>query len=142
MFKENKIVKALKFAALKHHGQKDDSGEHYFIAHILQVYELCLVLTNDEDVVCAAILHDTLEDTKTTEWELEQEFGSRVASLVSELTHEGKQDEKGYYFPRLKSKEAIMIKLLDRASNISRMDAWDSKRQEHYLKKTKFWRSE
>ena len=55
---------------------------------------------------------------------------------------EGKKDEKGYWFPRLKSKDAIIVKFADRLSNLSRMDVWDEERQQHYLKKSKFWRSE
>ena len=139
---EEEFLDALAFAAIKHREQKDDNGNDYFAFHIIPVSQMCRILTNDKDIMCAAILHDVLEDTKTTEAELRKEFGDKITNLILELTHEGKADEHGYYFPRLKSKEAIMIKLLDRASNVSRMDAWDSDRQEHYLKKTKFWRSE
>jgi (p)ppGpp synthase/HD superfamily hydrolase len=57
-----------------------------------------------------------------------------------EVTHEESNDNFGYYFPRLKTREGIMIKLADRLSNISRMDSWDIARREHYLKKTKFWK--
>ena len=60
------------------------------------------------------------------------QFGPEVADLVNEVTHEGTKDDWGYYFPRLKSKEGILIKLCDRASNISRMDSWSEKRQQHY----------
>lgn len=133
-------IKALDFAFRKHKGQLDDNKKDYIAFHIIPVSEMCRMLTIDKEVICAAILHDVLEDTKTTEAELRKEFGDRITNLILELTHEGKADEHGFYFPRLKSKEAIMIKLLDRASNISRMDAWSKERQEHYLKKTKFWR--
>ena len=108
--------------------------------HILPVGEAVSILTNDEDIICAAFLHDILEDTNTTYEELVKEFGKRVADFVNEVTHEGKEDEYGFYFPRLKSKEAIMIKLIDRASNISRMNSWDEKRKKQYLKRTKFWK--
>ena len=57
-----------------------------------------------------------------------------------EVTHEGERDAYGYYFPRLETQEAILLKLLDRASNISRMNAWDDDRKAQYLKKTKFWK--
>lgn len=97
---------------------------------------------NNADVICAAYLHDTLEDTDTTYDELVKEFGPRVAELVYEVTQEGSKDNYGYYFPRLKSKDAILIKFADRASNIARMDAWPESRKEQYLNKSKFWRSE
>ena len=60
-----------------------------------------------------------------------------------EVTQEEvEKDQKGYYFPRLKSKEAILIKFADRLSNLSRMSSWNMKRQEQYLRKSKFWNSE
>ncbi len=132
--------KARTFAAVRHSGQKDDEGEDYYMNHVLSVGEAVSILTNDEDIICAAFLHDILEDTNTTYEELVKEFGKRVADFVNEVTHEGKEDEYGFYFPRLKSKEAIMIKLIDRASNISRMNSWDEKRKKQYLKRTKFWK--
>ena len=134
------VEKAYVFAKQKHKGQKDDEGKDYFETHIEKVSELTQTLTNNQELIAVALLHDTIEDTKTTYEEIKKEFGLRIADLVNELTHEGKPDEYGYYFPRLKSPEAIMIKLLDRASNISRMSAWSKKRQEAYIKKTRFWK--
>jgi len=136
------IAKAVNFATMKHLGQKDDDGNDYYMSHLHPVMLHIHLLTKDCEVIAAAVLHDTLEDTDTSYEELEKEFGKRVADLVNEVTHEGEADNHGFYFPRLKSKEAILIKLIDRASNISRMDAWSEERQAHYLKKTKFWKSE
>jgi (p)ppGpp synthase/HD superfamily hydrolase len=130
------------FAMIKHSGQMDDEGFDYFDSHLKQVYAIVLQVTDDEEVLAACYLHDTLEDTKTTYEELLSNFGKRVADLVMEVTHEGEKDSKGYFFPRLKSKEAILIKFADRMSNISRMRSWSKDRQDHYLKKIKFWKSE
>jgi (p)ppGpp synthase/HD superfamily hydrolase len=139
--KEDPIDKAIVFAIKKHAGQKRDGGGDYFTNHLQRVGGCAIILGCDVDTVVAAYLHDTLEDTDTTYDELVSEFGKRVADLVNEVTHEGSK-EKGYYFPRLKSKEAITIKLLDRASNISDMSAWNPSRQEHYLKRSQFWKTE
>lgn len=133
--------RAFLFAREKHLGQLDDSGNDYFTAHIAQVVRILKQVTKDEKILAVAALHDTLEDTQTTLGELRQNFGDEVAELVYELTHEGKKDEKGYYFPRLKSQKAILIKFADRLSNLSRMEPWHQERREHYLKKSKFWRS-
>ena len=140
--KMNVVDKALDFAKKKHKGQLDDEGEDYFKSHLLYVGSMLSGLVQDKEVIAAGLLHDTIEDTDTTYEELVKVFGKRVADLVNEVTHEGKPDEHGYYFPRLKTKEGILIKLLDRASNVSRMKAWDKKRQQKYLDKTKFWKSE
>ena len=137
---ENIVDRAFTFAAEKHEEQFDDDGRSYFIAHICQVVHILRQVTNDSVILAAAYLHDTLEDTDTTMEELMDTFGDDIAFLVYELTYEGTKDNVGYYFPRLKSKKAIIIKFADRLSNLSRMDVWDAKRQEHYLKKSKFWK--
>ena len=134
------LMSAISFAILKHMKQVDDDGKDYFREHCAVVGRLVEGVTNDIKVIEAAYLHDTLEDTDTTYEELVEHFGQRVADLVNEVTHEGQKDHYGYYFPRLKSRDAILIKLADRMSNISRMDNWDDERKEQYLKKTKFWR--
>jgi (p)ppGpp synthase/HD superfamily hydrolase len=137
----DKIVnQAMWFADSAHSGQRDDNGDLYIDTHILQVVEMLQCVTDNPIILAAAYLHDTLEDTNTTLTDLEKEFGHEIASLVHEVTHEGAKDKDGYYFPRLKSKGAIMIKFADRLSNISRMQKWSEKRQEQYLKKSKFWR--
>ena len=135
------IDKAWKFAIEKHKNQKDDLGKDYFDTHLKIVYEILKKLTQDTDILSAGVLHDILEDTDTTYEELVKRFGENIANFVNELTHEGQKDEKGFYFPRLKSREAIMIKFADRLSNISRMENWNEKRQEQYLRKSKFWKS-
>lgn len=96
------------------------------------------ILTKDEVILAAGLLHDTIEDTDTTYDELVQHFGQKVADLVMEVTQEGKKDEYGYYFPRLHSTEGVLIKLVDRSSNLSRMQAWDAKRRETYTRKSIF----
>ena len=134
------IYKAFIFGAKKHEGQKDDLGKDYFTNHCLQVLKILREVTKDENVLMAGLLHDTLEDTDTTYNELKKEFGGVIADLVNEVTQEGEKDEKGFYFPRLHSKDAILIKFADRLSNMSRMHVWNEKRQAQYLRKSKFWR--
>lgn len=135
---DDKVTKAFWFAMDKHVGQLDDSGESYFYAHLCQVYavirEIC---PTDHNLACAALLHDTIEDTNTTYEELIKHFNQDVADLVLELT----KDKNGN-FPRLKSKRAILIKFADRLSNLSRMDCWSEDRQKKYLNKSKFWKGE
>lgn len=135
------LEKASIFALKKHSNQKDSTGKSYYISHILQVVSILKEVTNDDKILSAAFLHDTLEDTNTTLRELKQEFGDEIASLVYEVTHEGDKSDGGYYFPRLKSRDAILIKFADRLSNLSRMENWPESRQNSYIKKSKFWDS-
>lgn len=136
------VSRAAGFASMKHANQKDDNGESYYHAHLLPVAMIVRLVTNNPKVIAAAYLHDTLEDTDTTYAELVENFGQIVADLVNEVTHEGAKDDKGFYFPRLQTRDGILIKFADRLSNLSRMQSWDEKRQQHYLKRSKFWKSE
>ncbi|KKN69318.1 hypothetical protein LCGC14_0441770 [marine sediment metagenome] len=137
-----KFQRAVAFAKEKHKGQLDDSGKDYFYEHLWRVHIAVGTFVDNEDIECAAILHDIIEDTDTTYEELLEKFGKRVADLVNEVTHEGKKDEHGYYFPRLKTADGILIKLCDRASNVSRMKCWNRHRRQNYLDKSKFWKSD
>lgn len=119
----NLLEKAKAFSKLKHGDQKDDCGLNYFKSHIEGVVLILMPVTTDQEILAAAYLHDTIEDTDTSYLELKSAFGERVADLVNEVTHEGTNDHYGYYFPRLKSRDGIMIKLADRLSNISRMES-------------------
>lgn len=134
--------KARNFARRKHAGQLDDSGKPYFTAHILQVVRILKLVTDDEELITSAYLHDTLEDTNTTYEEILQTFGKKVANLVLEVTHEGKKDNIGYYYPHLHTLKAYLLKFADRLSNLSRMEAWNQKRQQQYMKKSVFWRKQ
>ncbi len=132
------VDKALEFASEKHKGQLDDQGRPYFFAHIVQVHSILKDVTDDEEVLCAGILHDVIEDTDTSYEDLIKEFNKPIADLVRELTQKGSW-ETGYYFPHLKTRKAVMVKFADRLSNLSRMDDWPGDRQQEYLGMSRFW---
>ena len=138
---EKKIEEAIKFAEKKHEGQLDDNSLPY-VYHCFRVANILRIVTDNDEIVIAGYLHDTIEDTNTTYEELVENFGKRVADLVMEVTEEGKKDNIGFYFPRLKTREGIMIKFADRLDNLSRMQNWTEERKAHYLKRSKFWKSE
>ncbi len=139
----NKLInKARDFATKAHEGQtRDNDATIPYVIHPAQTALMISMVTNDPEVIAAAWLHDTIEDTDVTYEQLEQEFSKRVADLVMEVTNEKNPDKSGY-FPRLHTKEGIMIKFADRLSNISDMDGWSAKRQQAYLNKSKFWASD
>lgn len=132
------VDKALEFASEKHKGQLDDQGRPYFFAHIVQVHSILKDVTDDEEILCAGILHDVIEDTNTSYDDLIKEFNKPIADLVKELTQQGDW-ETGYYFPQLKTRKAVMVKFADRLSNLSRMDDWPGDRQQEYLEMSRFW---
>ena len=122
-----KLLEAAQFAARKHHGQhrKGATAEPY-IVHPLGVarYLSEVGQVTDYDVLIAAILHDTLEDTETTPEEITELFGAEVCGFVQEVTDDKdlpKQRRKELqieHAPHL-SHSAKQVKLADKISNIT-----------------------
>ena len=79
------INDALEFAIKAHAGQKRKSGEDY-VVHPILVAVISSYFTDAEEVVCAAILHDIVEDTDYTIYYIKDRFGEHVANLVEGLT--------------------------------------------------------
>ncbi len=73
----NMILKARHFCQFKHKGQFDDDGKPYY-EHPFKVAEILRHITLDEDILCAAFLHDTLEDTDTTYDDLVKELNAEA----------------------------------------------------------------
>src|SRR6476661_4663777 len=83
------ITRAMEFAAHKHTDiRRKGARSEPYVNHLAEVARLLADATAGEDpaLVAAGLLHDTVEDTKTTFEELEQEFGAEVAGLVREVT--------------------------------------------------------
>lgn len=120
------LVKAVAFAADKHSNQRRENAEA--LPYINHPIALANVLANeggveDATVLCAAVLHDTIEDTETTSEELQAIFGPKVASVVMDMTDD-KSLEKSLrkqrqveHAPHI-SKEAKLVKLADKISNL------------------------
>ena len=75
------IMKAYNFAKEKHGEQLRKSGEPYII-HPVQVAYTLAELELDDSTVCAALLHDVVEDTDVTNQDLINEFGTEIAEMV------------------------------------------------------------
>jgi guanosine-3',5'-bis(diphosphate) 3'-pyrophosphohydrolase len=120
------FIKAVAFAAEKHRNQRrKDADASPYINHPIA---LTNVLANEggitnKDVLCAAILHDTIEDTETTEAELRLAFGDKIATIVLEVTDDKSLDKAARkqmqieHAPHI-SIEAKMVKLADKISNL------------------------
>ena len=140
------IEKALAFATEKHKNHtRQDKEKSPYIVHPIAVRHILSDVggVEDPEVLAAALLHDTLEDTETTVEELIDNFGQRVCSLVQEVT-----DDKT--LPRLQRKQrqidhakeisegAALIKLGDKISNVTDITNtpptnWDSNRRLEYF---------
>lgn len=141
-----RVLEAAHFAAEKHAHQKRKgaAGEPY-INHLIEVAELVAasIPEPDTNLVIAALLHDTIEDTATTQEELTRRFGSDVADLVLEVTDDKalpKQERKRLQIETAskKSPRAQVIKLADKISNLrailfSPPADWDYQRKKDYF---------
>ena len=81
----NLIQKAYDYAKLYHKDQKRMSGEEYII-HPLSVAYILSDLELDDSTICAALLHDVVEDTPITHEDIAREFGNEVAEMVEGVT--------------------------------------------------------
>ena len=140
------IFRALAFSAHKHrdHRRKDAQASPY-INHPIALAD---VLRNEggvsnRTVICAALLHDTLEDTETSPEELQREFGRRISGVVLEVTDDKrlpKRERKRLqieHAPGL-SKSAKLVKLADKICNLrdvvsSPPVGWDLARRQQYF---------
>jgi guanosine-3',5'-bis(diphosphate) 3'-pyrophosphohydrolase len=140
------LFKALAFAAHKHRDQRrKDADASPYINHPIALAD---VLVNeggisDVEVLCAALLHDTVEDTATTHEELLDEFGSRIARIVAEVTDDKrlpKAERKRLqveHAPHI-SHEAKLVKLADKLANLRDVAerppaGWDLQRRREYF---------
>ena len=82
-----------------------------YIIHPLKVYHILKQVTEDEDILCAGLLHDVVEDTNMTNEAIRCSFGDKIADIVAELTY-------GNDVP-IHSKEALMVKCADILHNTS-----------------------
>lgn len=130
-----KITKAYEYAKTLHEGQFRKSGEEY-ICHPVAVAEIVAGLELDTDSICAALLHDTIEDCsdKTDLPTIKKEFGDQVAELVDGLTKlvhipfDDKEEEqmeslRKMFLAMAKDIRVIFIKLADRLHNMRTLSA-------------------
>ena len=126
-----RIQAAYRYAAVAHAQQKRMSGEPY-ITHPLAVAGAVVEWRMDADAICAALLHDVLEDTGTTKHELAEKFGKEVAELVDGLSKLDKMEFASYQeaqaenFRKMlmamaRDLRVVLIKLADRQHNIQTM---------------------
>ncbi len=124
----SKIISAYEFAAKAHANQFRSSGEPY-ITHPLAVSFILLELGMDTDTICAAMLHDVVEDTDVTLEEVKKRFGQDVAMLVDGVTKLGKiplftkeeqqaENVRKILLAMSQDIRVIIIKLCDRLHNM------------------------
>ena len=140
------LLKALAFAAHKHRDQRrKDVAASPYINHPIALAD---VLVNEggveeTEVLCAALLHDTIEDTDTTPAEVEAAFGARIAAIVGEVTDDkslakaARKEAQVEHAAHI-SREARLVKLADKICNLRDVAAhppatWGLERRREYF---------
>ena len=139
------VGEAVTFALRFHGDQQRPTGAPY-VEHLLEALEVLVrgAGVSDPDVLCAAVLHDVVEDTACTIAGVRSAFGDRVADMVGWVTipevEEGadKKAVKEAYLKRLADApdEAILVKLADRASNVQTLRNLHLQKQREYYAQT------
>jgi guanosine-3',5'-bis(diphosphate) 3'-pyrophosphohydrolase len=138
------VAKAVEFAIRYHGDQRRPTGAPY-LEHLLEAVEVLVrgAGVTDPDVLCAAVLHDVVEDTPCTMDDVRREFGDRVADMVGWVTKPAGGDgdpkaAKDAYLAGLRDapEDAIVVKLADRASNVQTLRNLSLSRQREYYAQT------
>jgi guanosine-3',5'-bis(diphosphate) 3'-pyrophosphohydrolase len=147
-FSENtgQLLEAFRFSAEKHRNQRrKDSERSPYINHPIEVAQLLWEVggVRDVDVLLAAVLHDTIEDTNTRPEEISGRFGEQVLSFVLEVTDDkslpkGERKRLQIVNAPHKSYSAKLIKLADKSCNVRNLVTmppkdWSLERRQEYL---------
>lgn len=121
------IEKAYSMAETAHHGVKRKSGEPYF-NHVFETAKILADLKMDPAVICAGLLHDSIEDGVLTEEKIREELGNEILFLVNGVTKLGKLKYRGaerhieslrkLFVASAQDVRVIIIKLADRLHNM------------------------
>ncbi len=126
-----RIARAIEFARRSHEGSFRKGTDIPYINHPLEVFDIVKGMTDDEDVIIAALLHDVVEDTPCSVSDIEEMFGARVAELVKAESEDKRRDlppESTWKIRKTESiehlrKSPIDVKIIALADKLSNMRA-------------------
>lgn len=140
------IMRAFELADEAHEGQKRKSGEEYIIhpvavAYILAEYKM------DTETICAALMHDVIEDTDYTHKQIATIFNARIADLVEGVTkigkieYQSKEESQAEYLRKMvmamsRDIRVILIKLVDRLHNMRTLEYMNPAKQQEKARET------
>ena len=142
------VVDARNFAKKKHSGQLRKNGKTTTFSHLKDVVKnLKKMKVTNKDIICAAWLHDTIEDTDTDFDSIKDRFGKNVAKIVVSVTKDNrlpKKQREVKYSKDLKSSstKAKLVKIADILANVNdapnagKNTKWE---KQQFMKKSKYW---
>jgi GTP pyrophosphokinase len=140
------VERAFAFACERHADQRRRSGED-FITHPVEVAKICAGLRLDTETLCAALLHDTVEDTSASLEDVRELFGDAVAQLVdgvtklTGITFQSRDESQAENYRKMMVAMAtdvrvILIKLADRLHNMRTLEALPKQKQMEKARET------
>jgi GTP diphosphokinase / guanosine-3',5'-bis(diphosphate) 3'-diphosphatase len=141
-----RVEDAFVFACEHHAAQRRKSGED-FIVHPVGVARICAGMRLDTETLCAALLHDTVEDTSASIEEVRERFGEEIAAIVdgvtklTGITFQSRDEAQAENYRKMMVAMAtdvrvILIKLADRLHNMRTIDAMPKQKQIDKAKET------
>lgn len=139
-----KLLRAVEFAIRKHDGQRRKASDEPFVVHPVGVAHLLCKIADvkDCDVLCAAVLHDVVEDTAATLEDIERVFGKKTAGIVAEVSDDRTLSQRERKRAQLagadhKSYGAALVKMADMIYNIADLmrappPGWTAERVQGY----------
>ena len=100
---------AMNYAIEKHSGQTRRMVNVPYVLHPMEVATIIGTMTDDEEVLAAAVLHDTVEDTDATIEEIRQRFGKRVSLLVLTETEDKREGQDPTKTWEIRKEESLLI---------------------------------
>ena len=100
---------ALIFACRKHSGQRRKMSDTPYFVHPMEVASIVATMSDNQELLAAALLHDTVEDTDTTLDEIKENFGKRVSLLVMTETEDKRPDRPARETWRQRKEETLAI---------------------------------
>jgi GTP diphosphokinase / guanosine-3',5'-bis(diphosphate) 3'-diphosphatase len=142
----DRVKSAFVFARERHAGQRRMSGEE-FIDHPVNVAKICAGMCLDTGTLCAALLHDTVEDTSASVGGIRQGFGEEIASIVdgvtnlTGLTFQSRDEVQAENYRKMilamaTDVRVILIKLAERLDNMRTIGAMPKQKQIERAKET------
>ncbi len=140
------VEKAYNYAVLKHEGQMRKSGEEY-VNHPIEVAKIIAEMGLDTSSIAAALLHDVVEDTDSTDAEMKEQFGETIALLVygvtklSKIPYTSKEEQqvenlRKMFLAMAQDIRVIVIKLADRLHNLRTMKSMPEEKQREKARET------
>jgi GTP diphosphokinase / guanosine-3',5'-bis(diphosphate) 3'-diphosphatase len=140
------VEKAFVFACDRHADQRRASGED-FIVHPVGVAKICAGMRLDSATLCAALLHDTVEDTSASLAEVEAGFGEEIAGLVdgvtklSGVTFQSRDDRQAENYRKMlvamaRDIRVILIRLADRLHNMRTLGSMPKQKRQEKARET------